>query len=98
MCNEIIVVGGIEYNLLLSYDCAYDKYGTYETLIDKIDLNEIFYFDSSYKNQLTYLNKDKSIIIFCIDYSYGFGKEHKLIDSCSAVDEYTIYKEQQCLN
>ena len=98
MYNEIIVVNDSEYELLFSFDCAIDTYGKYSELEDKINLDEIFYFDSSYKNQLTYFNKDKSITVFCIDYTYGFNSEHKLIDFCQVVDEYTIYKKKQCLN
>lgn len=93
--NNIVNLNGKEYELLYVYDSDYDDCntcGTYSELKDKINLEEIFYFDSSYKNQLTYFNKDKSITIFCIDYRYGFNTEHKLLDLCSAVDVYSIYR------
>ena len=60
---------------------------------DKTDMEEMFYFYSSYKNQLTYFNKDKTIVIFCIDYRYSFNYEHKLSELCLYVDEYCLYKQ-----
>ncbi len=94
--NDIVNINGKEYELLYEYDSSYDTYGKYSELTDKMNLEEIFYFDSSYKNQLTYFNKDKSITILCIDYRYGFNAEHKLLDLCSAVDEYVVYRITKC--